>query len=151
MDLDGSGTALQAYPRGGRLKEALLALRVPRRLGTAFILPVAIAPDVAVTIRGGDTSKLRPAVEFADTLRAGDVAGVSPCLVAPDDTAALPSRPYPSASSRARRMCPSAGVSRGLRGPDRKPFSGFAGALASRGAPFGVRACRWCGRGASVP
>ena len=53
-----------------------------------------------------------------DTLRAGDVAGVTPCL-APAATAAIPPRPYPFASSRARRAAsrtyPLVGVSRGLR------------------------------------
>ena len=49
-----------------------------------------------------------------DTLRAGDVGGLTPCL-APAATSALPSRPYLFASSRARRSAsrtwPSAGVS----------------------------------------
>ena len=40
-----------------------------------------------------------------------------------------------------------------IAGSGREPetVSGFAGVLASREAPFGARACRWCGRGAFVP
>ena len=49
----------------------------------------------------------------------------------------------------ASRMYLLAGASGGLRGPGAVPetVSGVAGVLASRGASFGVRACRWCGRG----
>ena len=84
------------------------------------------AGDATATIRGGNIhdmailpnafrAKRVVNLHPRDTLRAGDVAGVTPCLVAPAATAALPSRPYPSASSRGRRTAsrtwPSAGVS----------------------------------------
>ena len=84
------------------------------------------------------------------------MAGVTLCL-APAATAALPPRPYPFASSRIRRAasrtCPSAGVSRGLRGLEAGPetVSGVAGVLASRGAAFGVRAVPVVRPGRSVP
>ena len=53
----------------------------------------------------------------------------------------------------ASRTCPSAGVSRGLRGPGAVPetVSGFAGVPASRGAPSGVRAVPMVRPGRSRP
>ena len=61
----------------------------------------------------------------------------------------VPALPVRFVAGSASRTCPSAGVSRGLRGPGAGPetVSGFAGVLASRGAPIRVRGVRWCGRG----
>ena len=93
---------------------------------TSTIEAVAVPGGATATIRGGNIHDMAilPSAFRAkrvvnlhprDTLRAGDVAGVSPCLVAPAATAALPPRPYLFASSRARRSAsrtwPSAGVS----------------------------------------